>query len=346
MDVLVHDAETAVPGLQLKVLFSPEHGINGALDTENIHSTTDNATGLPVVSLYGSTDADRRPSVKTLQSLDAVIVDLQDAGVRFYTYETVVRYFLEATAKTNTDVVVLDRPDPLGGSFVQGPISDPGRSSYVNVMDIPTRHGLTMGELAQYINGTLGLHAPLTVVRMKGWQRGDWFDSTGLTWINPSPNLRSVQEAILYPATGLIETTNISVGRGTDAPFEQIGAPWIDGHELARYLNRRDLPGIRFVPVTFTPQKPYPYSDQVCRGVNILVINRNVVDMPELALEIALALHHLYGDKFQLAKIDTLLANNAVLHALQDGEDPQRIAEDWQSSLQKFDLARRPYLLY
>ena len=346
IDVLDRDAEAAVPGLQLKMIFSPEHGINGALDTSNIKNSTDAATDLPVVSLYGSTDAQRRPSQETLKSLDAVVIDLQDAGVRYYTYETVVRYFLEAAAKTGTDIVVLDRPDPLGGSFVQGPVSDMGRNSYVDAMSIPVRHGLTIGELAQYMNGELGLHAPLTVVRMKGWQRGDWFDSTGLTWVNPSPNLRSLEEAMLYPAIGLIETTNLSVGRGTDTPFEQIGAPWIDGRELAQYLNKRYLPGVRFIPVTFTPQKPYPYADQVCSGVNILVMNRNVVDMPELGLEIASALHKLYGSQFQLAKIDTLLANSDVLHALLNGEDPQRIAEDWQSSVQQFEAARKPYLLY
>jgi uncharacterized protein YbbC (DUF1343 family) len=346
IDILAHDAAAAVPNLQLKTLFSPEHGIDGALDTANINSATDAATGLPVISLYGSTDSQRRPSPDTLHSLDAVIIDLQDAGVRFYTYETVVRYFLEAAAKTNTDVIVLDRPDPLGGSFVQGPISDADKESYVDVLNIPVRHGLTIGELAQYINGELGLHAPLTVIRVKGWQRGDWFDSTGQTWVNPSPNLRSLQEAMLYPAIGLIETTNISVGRGTDTPFEQIGAPWIDGRELAAYLNKRYLPGVRFIPVKFTPQAPYPYANQLCSGVNILVTNRDVVDMPELGLEIAAALHKLYGSTFQLAKIDTLLGNADVLRALSNGEDPQHIAENWQESLHHFEVTRTPYLLY
>lgn len=345
-DVLVHDAQAAVPGLQLKVLFSPEHGINGLLDTTNIHSTTDAATGLPVISLYGATDSDRRPSPAILRSLHTVIIDLQDVGVRFYTYETVVRYFLEAAAKTNIDVIVLDRPDPLGGSFVQGPTSDPGRESYVDVANIPVRHGLTMGELANYFNGELGLHARLTVIRMKGWQRGDWFDSTGETWVNPSPNLRNLQEAILYPAIGLIEGTNISVGRGTDTPFEQIGAPWIDGHSLAQALNKRYLPGVRFVPVSFTPQAPYPYAGQLCNGVEIVVTDRNVVDTPELGLEIASALDKLYGSKYHLAQIDTLLANTTVLRALLNAEDPQRIAEDWQSSLQHFELVRKSYLLY
>jgi uncharacterized protein YbbC (DUF1343 family)/CubicO group peptidase (beta-lactamase class C family) len=345
-DILAHDAEDAVPGLKLKVLFSPEHGINGLLDTANIQSTTDAATGLPVVSLYGATDSDRRPSLEVLRSLDAVIVDLQDTGVRFYTYETVLRYFLEAAAKTNVDVIVLDRPNPLGGSFVQGPISDADRESYVDVASIPVRHGLTMGELASYFNGELRLHARLTVIRMKGWQRGDWFQSTGESWVNPSPNLCNLQEAILYPAIGLIETTNISVGRGTDTPFEQIGAPWIEQRDLAQDLNKRYLPGVRFVPVSFTPQAPYPYAGQICNGVGIIVTNRNIVDTPELGLEIASALHKLYGSKYQLAKIDNLLANASVLHALQNGEDPQRIAEDWQPSLQHFELVRKSYLLY
>lgn len=346
IDVLAKDAEAAVPGFQLTTLFSPEHGIKGAADTTNITNSTDAAAGLPVVSLYGATDAERRPSLQTLQSLDAVVVDLQDVGVRFYTYETAVRYFLEAAAKTHTELIILDRPNPLGGSFVQGPLSDSGRSSYVDVANIPVRHGFTLGELAQYLNGELGLHAPLTVIRLKGWERGDWFDSTGQTWVNPSPNLRSLQETMLYPALGLIETTNISVGRGTETPFQQVGAPWIDGRQLAQYLNKRSLPGVRFVPVTFTPQSPYPYAGTLCNGVNILITNRNVIDMPALGLEIAAALHKLYGSQYQLEKIDTLLANATVLHALTEGEDPEKIEADWQSSLQHFESARKPYLLY
>ena len=205
---------------------------------------------------------------------------------------------------------------------------------------------MTIGELAEYFNGELGLHAPLTVVRMKGWQRGDWFDSTGETWVNPSPNLRNLQEAILYPALGLIETTNISVGRGTDTPFEQIGAPWIDARQLASYLNKRDLPGVRFMPVAFTPQAPYPYAGQVCNGVGIVVADRNVVNSPELGLEIASALHKLYGDAYRLAKIDTLLANADVLRALLKGEDPQGIAEAWQPPLEHYETVRKAYLLY
>jgi uncharacterized protein YbbC (DUF1343 family) len=337
------DILAAVPGLKLKLLFSPEHGLSGALDKEGIQDAKDPSTGLPVISLYAD---QRRPSLETLRSLDAVVIDLQDAGVRFYTYETVVRYFLEAAGQTGTDIVVLDRPDPIGGAVAQGPLSDIGKESYVNAAPIPVRHGMTLGELAQYFNGEYKLRAPLSVVAMKGWQRGDWFDATGLTWINPSPNLRSLQEAILYPALGLIETTNISVGRGTDTPFEYVGAPWIEGPALARALNARFLPGVRFLSVNFTPNPPYPYANQLCHGIELLVTDRNVLDSPELGLEVASALHKLYPDKFALDKINTLLANQTVLEALQQGRDPQRIAEDWRPQLNDYERKRKPYLLY
>lgn len=346
VDVLNKDAAEAVPALQLKVLFSPEHGISGSLDKPEIANSTDAATGLPVISLYGGSAEQRRPSLEMLRGLDAVIVDLQDAGVRFYTYEAAVRYLLETAGQTGTQIVVLDRPDPIGGSFVQGPISDANSESYVNVAPIPVRHGMTLGELARYFNGEYALHAPLIVVAMQGWQRGDWFDATGLTWTNPSPNLRSLPEAILYPAIGLIETTNISVGRGTDTPFQYVGAPWIDGRALAQHLNARFLPGIRFVPVNFTPQPPYPYAKQLCHGIELVVTGRNVLDTPELGLEIATALHKLYPEQYQLGKIDTLLSNREVLHDLETGRDPQRTDEDWQQALQTFQEKRKPYLLY
>jgi len=346
IDVLVKDAVQAVPGLQLKLLFSPEHGISGVLDQTNIANSADPGTGLSVISLYGGDRDQRHPSLDTLRGLDAVLVDLQDAGVRFYTYESALRYLLEAAGQTGTEVVILDRPNPLGGSFVQGSVSDANADSYVDVAPIPVRHGLTLGELARYLNGEYALHAPLTVVAMQGWQRGDWFDATSLTWVNPSPNLRSLAEAILYPGVGLIETTNVSVGRGTDTPFEYVGAPWIDGRVLAHALNARFLPGIRFVPVNFTPAEPYPYAKQLCHGIELIVTNRNVLDTPELGLEIATVLHKLYPDQYHLDKIATLLANREVLHDLESGRDPQRIDEDWQQALQRFMQKRKQYLLY
>ena len=341
IDVLVH-----AEGIELKTLFSPEHGIRGAQDTENIGNATDTETGLPVISLYGATDAQRRPPLDAMRSLDAVVVDLQDVGVRFYTYETVMGYFLEAAAKTGTDIVVLDRPNPVGGAFVQGSLSDEGAESYVHYMPLPVRHGMTMGELARYFNRERKLHAPLTVVAMQGWQRGDWYDSTGLMWVNPSPNLRDLEEATLYPALGLVETTNISVGRGTDTPFEILGAPWIDGRKLAQYLNKRFLPGVRFLSVDFTPEKPYPYAGQLCHGVRVLVIDRNVLDSPELGIEIASALHKLYPQEYKLERIDTLLANHHVLEQLMSGVDPSRIADEWRASLDAFGARRKLALLY
>ena len=346
IDVLAHDAAEAVPGLALTTLFSPEHGIAGSFDQPGVPSGIDAATNLPVISLYGATDAQRRPSLDSLHALDAVVIDLQDVGVRFYTYETIVGYFLEAAAQTGTQIVVLDRPDPIAGSFVQGPLSDPGKESYIDYMPIPVRHGMTIGELARFFNQHRHLNAPLTVVALQGWQRGDWFDSTGLTWINPSPNLRDLEEATLYPALGLVESTNISVGRGTDTPFEVFGAPWIEARALAQFLNHRFLPGLRFFPVDFTPQKPYPYAGELCHGVRVLLTDRNVLDAPELGLEIASALHRLYPEKFQLEKMKTNLANQSILDDLAAGHDPQRIAESWLPALDAFEQERQKVLLY
>lgn len=350
IDVLAHDAHATDSSITLTTLFSPEHGLLGNQDTENISNTTDTATRLPVISLFGSKEK-RRPSLDTLRHLDAVVIDLQDVGVRYWTYDAAMGYFLEAAAKTGAsnapiDVVVLDRPNPVTGSFVQGPISDIGRDSYTNYMPVPVRHGMTIGELANYYNGEAHINAALTVVKMKGWQRGDWFDSTGLTWINPSPNLRSQRAAELYTGLGLIETSNISVGRGTDTPFELLGAPWIDARIFARTLNARLLPGVRFVPVSFTPVAPYPYAGQVCHGVSLMVMDRNALDGPELGLEIASALWKLYPNDYKLDQIDHLLVNKSVLDALRSGEDPQRIAGDWRVALDAFIQRRAAYLEY
>jgi uncharacterized protein YbbC (DUF1343 family)/CubicO group peptidase (beta-lactamase class C family) len=346
IDVLFLEAQRAVPGLTLDTLFSPEHGISGALDQPNVPNSTDIATGLPVISLYGARDSERRPSLDSLRKLDAVAIDLQDVGVRFYTYEAVLRYFLEAVAQTGTEIVVLDRPNPISGAFAQGPISDPGTESYVNSIPIPVRHGLTLGELARYDKEQLQLQIPLSVIAMRGWRREGWYDATGLKWINPSPNLRDLQEATLYPAIGLVETTNVSVGRGTDTPFELLGAPWIDAPALAEFLNRRQIAGARFVPVDFTPQKPFPHAGQVCHGVRILVTERDALDTPELGVEIASALHKLYPDHFEFQKMDTLLANRGVLDAIAAGEDPRRIAEEWRPELTAFTQKREKALIY
>jgi uncharacterized protein YbbC (DUF1343 family)/CubicO group peptidase (beta-lactamase class C family) len=340
IDVLAH-----APGVSLDAIFSPEHGVTGTLDTTNIGNSRDAATGVPVYSVYGGSDAARRPPLDVLKTLDAIVIDIQDAGVRFYTYETTLGYFLEAAAQAGVEIVVLDRPNPITGSFVQGPISDPGRESFVNYMPEPMRHGMTMGELAQMFNAERHLNARLKVVPMEGWMRGDWFDSTGLEWISPSPNLRSLTAATLYPGVGLVEGTNVSVGRGTDTPFELLGAPWINGHQLAEYLNARNISGVRFVAASFTPSASR-YQGETCRGVNFLVLDRNALDAPELGIELAAALHKLYPEQFHMEKMIDLLLNQSTYDALARGEDPRRIAEEWLEPLQKFQQLRQKYLLY
>ena len=340
IDVLAH-----APGVSLVAIFSPEHGVTGSLDTTEIGNTVDAATKIPVYSVYGATDVQRRPSLDVLKSLNAVFIDLQNAGARYYTFETTMGYFLEAAAKAGTEVVVLDRPNPITGSIVQGPASDPGTASFVNYFPEPVRHGMTMGELAQMFNSELHINAKLTVVPMQGWMRGDWYDSTSLTWVNPSPNLRSLTEATLYPGVGLIEGTNVSVGRGTDTPFELLGAPWINAHDLAVYLNAREIQGVRFVPVDFTPSSSV-YAHQLCHGVNVVLLERSVLDAPELGVELASALHKLYGAQYDMHRLPQLLNNKAVCDAITAGEDPRRIAQDWQKQLDDFQQMRQKYLIY
>jgi uncharacterized protein YbbC (DUF1343 family)/CubicO group peptidase (beta-lactamase class C family) len=339
------DVLAQAPGVSLEAIFSPEHGVTGALDTTDIGNSKDAATGVAVYSVYGASDAERHPPIDVLKKLDAVVIDIQDAGTRFYTYETTLGYFLEAAAKAGIEIVVLDRPDPITGSFVQGPISEPGRESFTNYFSIPVRHGMTMGELAKMFNGERGLNAKLTVVPMEGWMRGDWFDSTGLAWVNPSPNLRSLVEAALYPGVALVEGTNVSVGRGTDTPFELLGAPWINGRELAAYLNGREISGVRFVPVNFTPTASVQ-EGQKCGGVNIVLVERNAFDAPELGIELASALRKLYPQQFHMERMIELLLNQSVYDAIVQGQDPRRIAEDWREPLEKFQLVRQKYLIY
>ena len=339
------DVLAQAPGVELDAIFSPEHGVAGALDTTDISNSKDAATGVTVYSVYGATDAARRPPADVLKNLDAIVYDIQDAGVRFYTYETTMGYFLEAAAKAGIEMIVLDRPNPITGSFVQGPVADEGHESFTDYWTVPVRHGMTMGELAKMFNAERNLNAKLTVVPMEGWERGDWFDSTGLEWVNPSPNLRSVTEAALYPGVALMDFTNVSVGRGTDTPFELVGAPWVKSRELAAYLNARGIAGVRFVPVTFTPTASV-YSGQACQGVNIVLTDRNGLDAPELGIELAAALHKLYAADFKIERTADLLVNRSAYDALVAGEDPRRIAQDWQEGLGKFEKVREKYLIY
>ncbi len=343
------DILKSAPGIELTTLFSPEHGIAGAKDSMDLHNATDAATGLPILNLYGPKDSDRRPRPEDLAKLDVVVIDLQDAGVRFYTYETVMGYFLEAAAKTGTHVFILDRPDLIGGDHVQGPVSDPSKESYTNYRQLPIQHGMTLGELAKFDNAEGHLNAKLTVIPLQGWQRSEYFDATGLKWVNPSPNLRSIAAAKLYPGVGLLDYANISVGRGTETPFEHIGAPYIHGTELVAYLISRKIPGVTFTATKFSVADDvnhYPFHGQQIEGVLITATDRAVLDAPELGIEIIAALHKLYPADFKLARCATLIANAATMEALEQGTDPRAIAAAWQPALAAFRVRRQQYLMY
>jgi len=328
-------------GVKLVRLFSPEHGIAAALD-EKVADTVDPATGLSVVSLYGEK---RRPSPKDLEGLDAVVVDLQDAGVRFYTYLTSMAYVMEECARARVGVVVLDRPNPVGGASVEGPPADPDRLSFTAVHTIPIRTGMTIGELARMLNEERKIDVPLTIVALRGWKRTLWYDETGLPWVNPSPNLRSVTQAALYPGVALLETTNVSVGRGTDAPFELLGAPWIDAERLSRTLNVRNIPGVRFAPVSFVPASS-KYASEHCRGVRMTVTDRDALRPVTLGLEIATALRDLHAADWQRARFGELLASAAAVARFERGDSAAQVVSGWAAGQMEFERRRARFLIY
>jgi uncharacterized protein YbbC (DUF1343 family)/CubicO group peptidase (beta-lactamase class C family) len=336
IDLLYH-----APGVKLLALFSPEHGIEGQADTRTL-SSTDAATGLPVYSLYGDVE---RPTEGMLEGLDALVFDIQDAGVRFYTYITTLGYCLEAAAKKGIEFYVLDRPNPINGEEVEGPILENGLRSFVGYYPLPIRHGMTVGELAGMFNSENHLGAKLHVIKMQDWQRTDWYDETGLAWVNPSPNLRNPTEEVLYPGVAMVEGANVSVGRGTDTPFELLGAPWMDSRNLSAYLNAREIQGVRFLPVEFTPSTS-SFAGQLCHGVQIVLIDRQALDPAELGVELAAALWKLYPNVFQLEKTLPLIGARWVLEAIEAGKDPRRIVSEWQDALEQFRALRAKYLLY
>jgi len=338
------DVLNKAPGVKLVALFSPEHGIRGLLD-DNVGDSKDDATGLPIYSLYGESRESRRPKPEQLKDLDALVYDIQDVGVRFYTYISTLGYVLEEAAKVKLPVFVLDRPNPIGGLDVEGPIADSDKLSFTSYHTIPTRHGLTIGELGQLFNRQRNIGADLRVIKMEGWRRAMWFDETNLTWINPSPNMRSLTEATLYPGVGLLETTNVSVGRGTDTPFEVLGAPWIQGDRLAEYLNQRGIPGVRFVPLRFTPNASV-FKNQQCGGVNIIITDRALFRPLPMGIEMALALRKLYPNDWQVDKYLRLLVNADTLERVKRGESAKEIVDSWNPGLQEFRKARAEILLY
>jgi len=334
---LLHKA----PNVKLVAIFSPEHGFSGKAD-RRVLSTKEPLTGLPVYSLYG---AIVRPTQKMLAGLDALVFDIQDAGARFYTYITTMGYAMEACAKKGIPFYVLDRPNPITASLVQGPILDRNLRSFTGYFPLPVRHGMTVGELATLFNAEMKIGVKLHVIKMRGYERNYWYDDTGLLWLNPSPNLRTLSEAILYPGVAMVESSNVSVGRGTSTPFELLGAPWIAGEELASYLNNRRIKGIRFIPVEFTPATS-PFKNQLCHGVQIALLDRQILDSPALGVEIVSALYRLYPKDFQLGKTLGLIGSREVLQAIKNGQDPAAIAQNWLEPLEQFYKLRSKYLLY
>ena len=335
------DLLARAPGVRLVALFSPEHGIRGEADGR-VAAATDEATGLPIYSLYGDT---LRPTAAMLSGVDALVFDIQDAGVRFYTYITTMGYTMEAAAEHHLAYYVLDRPNPLGGERIEGPMLDAGRTNFVGYFSMPVRTGMTLGELALMFNAEKKIGCDLHVIAMQGWRRRDRFSDTGWPWRNPSPNLRSADAALLYPGLEILQAAGVSVGRGTSAPFERFGAPWIRGDELVGYLRRRAIPGVRFEPDRFTPDAGLHHGEG-CQGARVILIDPSALQSMRMGMEIASALTKLYPENFDTRKIIELLGNAETVGRLERGEDPAAIVASWEADLSAFRAMRARYLLY
>jgi uncharacterized protein YbbC (DUF1343 family) len=330
-------------GIDVEALFSPEHGMAGKEDREGIQDAVDPATGVKAFSLYAGTN---RPTPAMLRGIDALVFDIQDVGVHFYTYETTMAYAMEAAAKAGIPYYVLDRPNPIGGVRVEGPLLDAANESFVGYFGgLPVRHGMTMGELAKLFNAERKIGADFTVIPMEDWHRGDWFEATDLPWVNPSPNMRSLKAALLYPGVGMLEYAKISVGRGTDSPFEQLGADFIDGRELARYLNQRQIPGVRVYPTSFTPSESN-FKGMRIEGVRFEIVNREMLDATRLGLEVAGAIQKLYPGKLDWSVNKRLIGSDEVIRRLQAGDDPRTIQQAMQDGVAAFMELRAKYLIY
>jgi uncharacterized protein YbbC (DUF1343 family) len=327
-------------GVAVAALFSPEHGIGGTEDRDGIDDAVDPATGIKILSLYGKT---RRPTPEMLRGLDALVFDIQDVGVRFYTYESTLLYAMEEAAKARLPFYVLDRPDPITGQHVEGPMLDADKISFTGSWPLPLRHGMTIGELAKLFNGEKHLRLDLHVVEMTGWKRAEWFEATGLPWVDPSPNIRSLNEALLYPGLALLEnSTNYSVGRGTDTPFEQIGADWIRGRDLVKWLNARAIPGVQIFPQRFRPASSN-FSGKTIEGIRFVVTNRDIFSPSQLGLDLAAGLAALYPGKIVWEKNRNLIGNSGVMHALASGADAGPAG---RAGIGEFLRVRERYLIY
>lgn len=335
------DLLATVEDVTLAAVFSPEHGLEGQLSGA-VADSVDAATGFRVYSLYGST---RRPTAEMLAGLDVLVFDVQDAGVRYYTYATTMAYAMEEAAQQGLEFVVLDRPNPLNGVAVEGPRLDADRLNFEGYFPLPLRHGMTMGELARLFNAEANIGARLQVVPMENWRRGMWFDETGVGWVDPSPNLRSLTGNIFYPAVELLRAGDVSVGRGTETPFELLGAPWIEGEQLAAYLEGRGIPGVRFVAADFTPAEDV-HPSRRCQGVRLLLTDRSALDAGRLGVELLSALARLYPNDFRLEKTIRLLGSQRTLERIRAGDDPVEIVAGWREELDAFRRLRMNYLLY
>ena len=335
--VLLHESEN----VDLQALFSPEHGFTGTAEG-SVRDAVHEETGLAIYSLYG---ADRTPAPERLKGLDTLVFDIQDIGCRFYTYISTMGNAMQAAAQQEVRFIVLDRPNPIGGIEIGGPMRDEGTESFVSWHTMPVRHGMTVGEIARMFNAERDFSCDLQVVQMTGWQRGDYFDATGQTWVNPSPNMRSPTQALLYPGVGLLETTNLSVGRGTDTPFELLGAPWMDGQALAKAINESGIPGIRCVPIRFVPNASV-FANQECSGIRFWITNRLAFDSIRLGMELACALRRLHKDEWDMERYNRLLVNREVLDMISSGRQPPEVMQVIARQLAPFYERRERYLLY
>ena len=335
---LLHESSA----VKLTALFSPEHGIRGQKD-EAVGDEKDKATGLPIYSLYQ--EHQRKPSAEHLKELDALVFDIQDIGCRFYTYISTMGMAMEAAAENGIQFVVLDRINPINGLSVEGPLRD-GESSFTAFHSIPVRHGMTAGELAMMFKAERDLATlDLKVIQVEGWQRSQFQDQTGVPWVDPSPNMRSLEAAILYPGVGLPEFTNLSVGRGTRIPFELVGAPYIDSNAFAHALNAASIPGVKFLPVHFTPTAS-KFKDERCGGVKILLTDRNACTPVSIGAALGRTLQTHYPTQWDNKDFDKLLAHPATFDAVVKGTDLSTIQSKWEADKAAFLERRKPFLLY
>ncbi len=332
-------------GVRLTALFSPEHGFRGVLNEQNIGNAVDSATGLPVYSLYGSV---RAPTPPMLQQVDVMLVDLQDIGARTYTYTSTLLLTLQAAAREHKLVIVLDRPDPIGGVAVQGPVLDTAFASFVGMLPLPLRHGMTLGELARFGAARLGLEWDLRVVPVAGWRRAQWFDETGLPWVRPSPNMPDLMSAALYPGLVVFEGTNLSVGRGTPAAFQVIGAPWLDAERVRRVMGA--VPGVAVGDTTITPHAPSDgkYADRTLPALRFRVTDRGTYDPTRLAARLLWAIHQVHAGQlvFDDADFDRLAGSSAWRQAVQAGRGGDDVWRSWEAAIERFSRDRAAFLMY